>query len=410
MFGITSTAPRATFGLPQRFTRPAAGGWLKREEAIMGTAITVELWGDDRIAGAAAIDAVMAEMHRIDRAMSPHKPDSELSIINRDAATRPVPLSAEMARLLERANEFAALSGGAFDITYAAVGQLYDYRQRIRPSAAALAQARTLVGYRGLILDSAARTVRFERAGMRIDLGGFAKGHAVDNAAQILRRRGIRHAIVSAGGDSRVIGDRRGRPWTIGIRDPRRPGEMSALLPLEDTSISTSGDYERYFEADGERFHHLIDPATGRSPRSVHSVTVLAEDGLTTEALSKCVFVLGVEKGLRLIESQRGVDAVVVDACGALHYSSGLLAPAGAGRALNRSMTTQQRFREASMNHQLWALGACAMAALLAGCRRRQHERVQHRHGAGRRADRLRDARQHDRREPDQRRADRAWR
>ncbi len=308
--------------------RPAPGGWLKREEAIMGTAISVELWHDDRAAGASAIDAVMAEMHRIDRAMSPHRPDSELSRINRDAACAPVPISAEMARLLARANDFAALSDGAFDITYAAVGQLYDYRQRVRPSDAALADARALVGYRGLILDPAARTVRFEREGMRIDLGGFAKGHAVDNAAQILQQRGIRHAMVSAGGDSRVIGDRRGRPWTIGIRDPRRPGEVSALLPLEDTSISTSGDYERYFEADGERFHHLIDPATGRSPRSVHSVTVLAEDGLTTEALSKCVFVLGVEKGLRLIESQRGVDAVVIDACGALHCSSGLLAPA----------------------------------------------------------------------------------
>jgi thiamine biosynthesis lipoprotein len=328
MFGIPRTAPRASLDPLPRFGRAAAGQWLKREQAIMGTAIAVELWSEERDAGESAIDAVMAEMHRIDRSMSPHRPDSELSRINREAGRTAVPLSAEMARLLARANDFAQLSGGAFDITYAAVGQLYDYRQRVRPDEEALARARALVGYRGLLLDMAARTVRFERDGMRIDLGGFAKGHAVDNAAAILRHRGIHHAIVSAGGDSRVIGDRRGRPWTIGIRDPRRPGEMSALLPLEDTSISTSGDYERYFELDGERHHHLIDPATGRSPHGVHSVTVLAEDGLTTEALSKCVFVLGVEKGLRLVESQRGVDAVVVDACGALHYSSGLLAPA----------------------------------------------------------------------------------
>jgi len=301
------------------------GGWLKRDEAIMGTAISVELWADDRAHGEAAITAVMDEMHRIDRSMSPHKAESELSRINREAAIRPVPLSAEMLRLLTRANEFARLSGGAFDITYAAVGQLYDYRRGIRPTDEALAQARALVGYENLIIDPVARTVRFALEGMRIDLGGFAKGHAVDNAATILRERGIQHALVSAGGDSRVIGDRRGRPWTIGVRDPRRPGEMVAMLPLEDVSISTSGDYERYFDADGQRFHHLIDPATGRSPRSVHSVTILAEDGLTTEALSKCVFVLGVEKGLRLIESQRGVDAVVVDAAGALHYSTGLL-------------------------------------------------------------------------------------
>ena len=166
---------------------------------------------------------------------------------------------------------------------------------------------------------------------MRIDLGGFAKGYAVDNATRILRALGIRHAMVSAGGDSRVIGDKRGRPWTIGIRDPRGgAADVVAVLPLEDTSISTSGDYERYFDAGGERFHHLIDPATGRSPASVRSVTVLAEDGLTSEALSKAVFVLGTARGLALIDSFPGVDAIVVDAAGALHYSAGLVSPAAA--------------------------------------------------------------------------------
>jgi FAD:protein FMN transferase len=328
MFGFAKASlctGRPAPGMP--VSAPGAT-WLKRDEAIMGTAISVELWSEDADEGQAAIDAVMAEMHRIDRTMSPHKPDSELSIINRDAFAGPVSLSPEMATLLARANDFSEMSGGAFDITYAAVGHLYDYRQHVRPSEEALARAREAVGYRHLQLDAKARTVRFKREGMRIDLGGFAKGHAVDNAAAILRRLGIRHANVSAGGDSRLIGDRRGRPWTIGVAHPRKAGEMVAVLPLEDVSISTSGDYERYFDADGVRFHHLIDPSTGRSPSSVHSVTVLAEDGLTTEALSKTVFVLGVEKGLRLIESQPGVDAIVVAANGALHYSSGLLAPA----------------------------------------------------------------------------------
>ena len=311
-----------------RFAASApSGGWLKREEAIMGTAIAVELWCEQRAAGEAAITAVMDEMHRIDRAMSPHKEDSELSRINRYAGAGPVKVSAEMARLIVRAAEFSELSAGAFDITYAAVGHLYDYRHRVRPSEAEIAAARAAVGWRHLVLDSQAGTVRFARPGMRIDLGGFAKGHAVDNAAAILRRRGISHAMVSAGGDSRVIGDRRGRPWTIGVRDPRRPGELAAMLPLEDVSISTSGDYERYFDADGTRFHHLIDPSTGKSPRGIQSVTILADDGLTCEALSKIVFVLGVERGMALVESQSGVDALVVDAAGALHFSSGLQAP-----------------------------------------------------------------------------------
>jgi FAD:protein FMN transferase len=328
----TSPAEHREANVLDRFGRAASAGWLKREEAIMGTAICVELWSEERAAGEAAIAAVIDEMHRIDRTMSPHKPDSELSRINRGAGAGAVPVRAEMARLIARAAEFSELSGGAFDITYAAVGHLYDYRQRIRPSEAALAEARAAVGWRHLVLDTNAGTVRFMRPGMRIDLGGFAKGHAVDNAVAILRRRGIAHAMVSAGGDSRVIGDRRGRPWSIGVRDPRHADRVAAMLPLEDVSISTSGDYERFFEADGVRFHHLIDPATGKSPSGIQSVTILADDGLTSEALSKIVFVLGVARGMALVESQQGVDAVVVDAAGALHFSSGLLAAPRSGQ------------------------------------------------------------------------------
>ena len=306
--------------------RPEANhGWLKREEAIMGTAISVELWSDDKATGEAAIDAVMNEMHRIDCLMSPHKPDSALSRMNRDAASGPVTLCQEMFNLLERAAYFSQLSDGAFDITYAAVGRLFDYRLHIRPVPDALEKARLAVGYRHLQLDAQRQTVRFAHPGVCIDLGGFAKGHAVDNATRILRQRGIVHANVSAGGDSRVMGDRRGRPWMIGVRDPNSASGVVAVLPLEDTSISTSGDYERFFIEGGRRFHHLIDPATGESPSSVRSVTILAEDGLTTEAFSKIVFVLGLEKGMQLVESQQGMDAIVVDAAGALHYSSGLL-------------------------------------------------------------------------------------
>jgi thiamine biosynthesis lipoprotein len=299
-------------------------GWYRREEAIMGTSITVELFADTRQRADMATASVMAEMHRIDAAMSPHKPDSELSRINAAAAAGPVALGAEMYGLLERAIAFSQASGGAFDITYAGAGQLYDYRAGVAPDAAALAQARPLVDWRHLQLDAATRSVRFARAGVRIDLGGFAKGHAVDNSVAILKRLGIAHAMVAAGGDSRVLGDRRGRPWTIAIRDPRREGEVVAVLPLEDASISTSGDYERFFERDGERFHHLIDPRTGKSPHGVRSVTIIADDGLTSEAFSKIVFVLGAAEGLRFVNAHPGIDAVIVDAQGELHYSDGL--------------------------------------------------------------------------------------
>jgi FAD:protein FMN transferase len=327
---LPSLRQRAAGPNPAATAMSAAGRWFSRDEAIMGTAIHVELWGDEARAAERAIDAVMAEMHRIDRLMSPYKEDSELSRINRDAAREPVGVGAELFGLIQRSLEFSRLSDGAFDITFASVGHLYDYRSGVAPDAAALERARQAIGWRHLELNDKSRTIRFGRDGMRIDLGGFAKGHVVDTSIAILKRHGVQHAVVAAGGDSHVMGDRRGRPWSIAIRDPRSPQRVVAVLPLQDTSISTSGDYERYFERDGVRHHHLIDPKTGTSPHGVRSVTILADNGLTSEGLSKCLFVLGLERGMRLIESQAGVDAVVVDAAGALHFSSGL---AAAGRA-----------------------------------------------------------------------------
>jgi thiamine biosynthesis lipoprotein len=306
--------------------RPAAGGWHQRDAAIMGTAIHVELWAESRAQAEAGIAAVMSEMHRIDATYSPHKPDSELSRINRDAGHGAVPVSEETYALLARAQAFAELSGGAFDISYAAVGRLYDYRRGIAPDEAALAKARACVGWRGIVLDPATRSVRFAREGMCIDLGGFAKGHAVDGAIARLKAQGIAHAYVSAGGDSRVLGDRRGRPWSVAVRHPRRADGLAALLPLEDCAVSTSGDYERFFERAGVRHHHLIDPATGRSPQAIHGVTVIADDGLTAEALSKTLFVLGLARGMAVLAQVPGADALVIDAEGRLHFSPGLQA------------------------------------------------------------------------------------
>ena len=329
-FSLSSMRRRFAAPAPALSVQSAAHGWLSREEAIMGTAIRVELWCDERDDGESAAAAVMAEMHRIDRLLSPYREDSDLSLINRDAAQRAVPISAETMRLLVRAVQFSELSGGAFDITYASLGHLFDYRLGIRPSETAASRAREAIGWRHVVLDAKAGTVRFARSGVRIDLGGFAKGHAVDNCVAILEQHGVGHALVSAGGDSRVLGDRRGRPWTIAIRDPRHCDGVVAVLPLEDVSISTSGDYERYFEEDGVRFHHLIDPHTGASPSGVRSVTILSADGLTSEALSKTVFVLGPKRGFELIESLPDVDAVVVDAAGVLRFSPGLMHGASA--------------------------------------------------------------------------------
>jgi thiamine biosynthesis lipoprotein len=293
----------------------------------MGTVVRVELLHDDPRDAANAAEAVMQEMHRIDRAMSPFKPESELSRINREAAYGTVTISQEMFDLIRRSMAFSQSSGGAFDITFAAVGRFYDYRNGVRPSDVQVAQALPAFNYRHLLLDPERLTVRFAHPEVQIDLGGIAKGYAVDNCVQSLQSRGVRAAMVSAGGDSRVFGLRDGRPWIIGIRDPRRPDGMIARLPLTDVAISTSGDYERYFDEDGVRHHHILDPATGKSPAGVRAATIIGPDAVTTEGLSKSVFIKGVHEGLTWVNAMSGVDAVVVDANGRMFYSDGLQQP-----------------------------------------------------------------------------------
>jgi len=183
------------------------------------------------------------------------------------------------------------------------------------------------VDYRQVQVDRSARTIRFLRKGVRIDLGGIAKGYAVDRSIERLRALGIAHAMVNAGGDTRLLGDRRGKPWIVGIRDPRNEGRMVTRLPLADEALSTSGDYERYFEEEGVRHHHILVPGTGRSARGVRSATVLGADATLTDALSTTVFVLGVERGMQLIARLPGVEAVVVDDEGRIYYSDGLAQP-----------------------------------------------------------------------------------
>jgi thiamine biosynthesis lipoprotein len=301
--------------------------WLEREQAIMGTRCVVELWAEDVQAGEAAIEAVFADMRRIDALMSTYKPDSEVSRVNAGASRAPVPVSAELYALLETSLQYSRLSGGAFDITYASVGYLYDYRARQRPDDASLQQALTSVDYRQLQLDPARRTVAFGRPGMRIDLGGIAKGHAVDRGIEILKSRGFARALVNSGGDTRVLGDRFGQPWVIGIRHPDRRDEVVLRIPLVDAAFSTSGDYERYFDEGGVRHHHILDPRTGRSPHDLRSVTVIASTATRTDGLTKAVFILGPRAGVEFINGLTDADAIVIAADGKVSYSKGLTPP-----------------------------------------------------------------------------------
>ncbi len=302
--------------------------WLEHiEDGIMGTRITVELWSDDREAGKAAIEAVLSEMRRIDAAMSTYKPSSEVSQLNRLAAKEPVKTSPELFELLAKALQYSRDTDGAFDITYASVGYMYDFRQRRRPDETSIQRALAAVDYRHIVLDRTTRTVRFTHPDVRIDLGGIGKGHAVDQAIAALQARGITRALVTAGGDSRIIGDRFGHPWVIGIRHPDRKDEVILRIPLEDAAFSTSGDYERYFDEDGVRYHHIIDPRTGHSASKVRSATIIGPTATRTDGLSKTAFVLGPERALEIYNRLDDIDAIIVTLDGRVLYTKGLEAP-----------------------------------------------------------------------------------
>lgn len=298
--------------------------WHSDTQTIMGTRVHAELWHTDAAVAREVLDAVMAEMRRIDVLMSVYKDASDLSRMNREAGSRPVRVSEEILWVLQLAERISKLTAGAFDVTYASAGRYYDYRKGVRPDDATLARAVDAIDYRYVVVDAERGLVSYKHPEVYVDLGGIAKGYAVDRCIGIFGRYGIRHGMVAAGGDSRIVGDRRGKPWTVGIKHPRDPQRMAALLPLSDTAVSTSGDYERYFEADGVRYHHILDPKTGDSARRVRSVTILGSDASLTDALSTSVFVLGLEGGLALVNTLEGIDAIIVDAHGELHFSDGL--------------------------------------------------------------------------------------
>ncbi|MEJ0087377.1 MAG: FAD:protein FMN transferase [Pseudomonadota bacterium] len=301
--------------------------WMTRSEAIMGTRCAVELWSEDKAAGEAAITSVFDDMKRIDRLMSTWKEDTEISKVNREASRHPVKISKELFDLLVTSVQYSELTQGAFDITYASVGYLYDFKKGVHPDQKAIDKALPGINWRHMKLDAKKTTVYFTRPGMRIDLGGIAKGYSVDRGIEILEKQGITRAMVNAGGDTRIIGDRFGKPWVVGIRDPDHEGKTFLRMPLENTAFSTSGDYERYFDEDGKRFHHIIDPKTGDSARKCRSVTIISGNATRTDALTKSVFIMGPEEGIKFIDTLSDVDAVAVSPDGRVFYSKGLAAP-----------------------------------------------------------------------------------
>ncbi|MEZ5420353.1 MAG: FAD:protein FMN transferase [Vicinamibacterales bacterium] len=329
---------------------------------MMGTSMTMEVSGADAATRGDAIEEAFAAIAEVDRLMSNYRADSELARVNREAAAAPIPVSAPLFSVLSAAREVSRRSGGAFDITVGPLMKLWGFfrKQPHVPTAGELDAVRPLVGDGQLILDDDARTVRFARPGVELDLGGIAKGFAVELAGGVLRRRGL-SGYVDAGGNQYFVGSPVGKTeWQVGIEDPVIRGALLGRLSLAGGAVSTSGGYHNYFEAGGRRYGHILDPRTLQPSNRSLSVTIVARDATIADALSKPVFLLGPVQGLALAESFPGVAAIIAtpDAEGraAIVMSDSLRAaftPA-APAAADRLTRTTPRTRNFSVANSRW--------------------------------------------------------
>jgi len=302
--------------------QPAEDSLLSRTALVMGTLVEIKAYGDDRELLEQGLDAAFAEMVRLEQLFSTHIPKSEVSRLS--AADAPLIVSEETATLLGLGLKIAQRSDGAFDMGLGKLKALWGVEsdQPQVPEEQSIALALKGIGPDSLQISE--QQVRKQTPGLQIDLGGIAKGYAVDRAVEKLRQAGIFSAAVNAGGDIRLLGDRQGQSWRIGIQHPRKAGEIIATLALQNRAVVTSGDYERYFEQEGLRYHHLFDPQTGRPARGCQSVTVVAADAASADALATAAFVLGPQKGLTLLEQMPDVEGFLIAADGSKLATGGL--------------------------------------------------------------------------------------
>ena len=272
---------------------------------VMGTEVQVQAFGGDEAARRAAIAEAFAAFAEIDRLMSNYRSDSELSHINAHAAGGPVPVSDPMLRVLEAAQRVSGDSRGAFDVTVGPLVRLWGFHDKTPhvPTSVELEQVRPLVGYRGLVIDGAHHTVTFARAGMELDLGGIAKGFAVEIAANVLRRHHL-NGFIDAGGNQYLLGTPPGkREWTVGVKNPDAADRLLGAITLPEGSVSTSADYYNFLVANGRTYGHVLDPRTLQPSSTALSVTIVSPDGTLADAMSKAAFVLGPKDGLALIDA-----------------------------------------------------------------------------------------------------------
>ena len=291
----------------------------------MGTLVEITVHETDKDLAQKAISKSFEEMSRLENIMSTHRHDSELSKLNISAGSKkPTPVSSDLLEVIQRGIHWGRLSNGAMDISIGPAITLwkFDSESPALPDLQQLLNAVGLVDYRDISIEGS--SIGLKKTGMSLHLGAIGKGYAVDRAVDMLKINGIKSGLVNAGGDLMAFGQKEGaKPWRIGIQHPRKPEEIIASLTLTDKAVATSGDYQKYFIQGETRYHHILNPEDGWPSNEAVSATVIADTVTDADALSTALFILGAEKGLRLINSLEGVEGIIFSNLESASFSSG---------------------------------------------------------------------------------------
>ncbi|TXN35013.1 FAD:protein FMN transferase [Flagellimonas hymeniacidonis] len=301
---------------------------VKQTLKLMGTRFEITVIAPNEDIGYINIDEAISEIKRIEKIISSWDDASETSLINKNAGIKPVKVSLELFHLIERAKKISEITDGAFDISYASMDKVWKFDGTMgkAPSEAIIKSSISKIGHDKIILDADKQTVYLAERGMRIGFGAIGKGYAADRAKELLVSKQVKGGIINASGDLTTWGTKAtGEKWLVGIANPLSKEKVFSWLPVVESSVATSGNYEKYIVLNGEKYSHIIDPRSGYPTTGVHSVSVFAKNAELCDALATAVFIMGRDSGIHLINQIDGVEVVVVDSDNKIHKSSGIL-------------------------------------------------------------------------------------
>lgn len=299
----------------------------KRKLSMLGSPFEVTVVATDTVKANEYIDLAVAEVKRIENLISDWIPTTQISEVNRNAGIKPVKVDAEVFDLIGRSIKISEITSGAFDISYASMDKIwkFDGSMNAMPTEEAIKKSVAKIGYKNIILDKKEQTIFLKLEGMKLGLGGIGQGFIADKVKELLAAKGCTSGIINVSGDINAWGKQPdGKPWTVGIVNPLNKNKIFATFPLENSSVETSGNYEKFVVFNGIRYSHIIDTRTGYPATGVASVSVFAKQTEIADALATGIFVLGVEVGLDLVNQLKGIECIIVDDKGKIHSSKGI--------------------------------------------------------------------------------------